>query len=94
MADIQDANIANIIFKFKTVFTPVNFVHMHGSSEFHLQINFFRQIHLLWILKWSMLVKVQSSVISTDQLKSIYNRPFKDSHSHPIHTCFPLIASN
>ena len=28
------------------------------------------------------------------QLKSIYNSPFKDSHSHPIHTCFPMIASN
>ena len=28
------------------------------------------------------------------QLKSIYNSPFKDSHSHPIHTCFAMIASN
>ena len=28
------------------------------------------------------------------QLKSFYNRPFKDSHSQPIHTCFPIIASN
>ena len=28
------------------------------------------------------------------QLKSIYNSPFKDSYSHPIHTCFPMIASN
>ena len=27
------------------------------------------------------------------QLKSIYNTPFKDSHSHPIYTCFPMIAS-
>ena len=26
-----------------------------------------------------------------NQLKSIYNSPFKDSHSHPIHTCFPII---
>ena len=24
----------------------------------------------------------------------IYNSPFKDSHLHPIHTCFPIIASN
>ena len=29
-----------------------------------------------------------------NQLKSIYNSPFKDLHSHPIHTCFPIIASN
>ena len=28
------------------------------------------------------------------QLKSIYNSPFKDSHSHPIHTCFLMVASN
>ena len=29
-----------------------------------------------------------------NQLKSIYNSPFKDSHSYPIHTCFPITASN
>ena len=29
-----------------------------------------------------------------NQLKSIYNSPFKDLYSHPIHTCFPIIASN
>ena len=28
------------------------------------------------------------------QLKSIYNSPFKNSHSHPIQTCFPTITSN
>ena len=28
------------------------------------------------------------------QLKSIYNGAFKDSDSHPIHTCFAMIASN
>ena len=33
-------------------------------------------------------------VIIMNQLKSIYNSPFKDSHSHPIHTCFPIIDSN
>ena len=27
-------------------------------------------------------------------LKSIYKNPFKDSHSHLIHSCFPTIASN
>ena len=32
--------------------------------------------------------------ISMHQLKSIYNSPFKDSYSHPIHTCFAMIASN
>ena len=29
-----------------------------------------------------------------NQLKSIYNSPFKSSHSHPIHTCLATIASN
>ena len=29
-----------------------------------------------------------------NQLKSFYNSPFKDSHAYPIHTCFPIIASN
>ena len=28
------------------------------------------------------------------QLKSISNSPFKDSHSHPVHTCVPVIARN
>ena len=28
------------------------------------------------------------------QLKSFYDGSFKDSHSHPIHTCFAMIASN
>ena len=28
------------------------------------------------------------------QLKFIYNSPLKDSYSHLIHTCFPMIASN
>ena len=28
------------------------------------------------------------------QLKSIYNIPLKDSHSHPIRIYFPMIASN
>ena len=32
-------------------------------------------------------------VIIMNQLKSIYNTPFKDWHSHHIHTCFPIIAS-
>ena len=32
-------------------------------------------------------------VIIITQLKSIYNSLFKDSHSHPIHTCFPIIAN-
>ena len=32
--------------------------------------------------------------IIMDQLKSIYNNTFKDLHSHPIHSCFAMIASN
>ena len=28
------------------------------------------------------------------QLKSIYNSPFKDSHSQPVHTCFSMVARN
>ena len=37
---------------------------------------------------------MQVKVINMNQLKSIYNSPFKDSHSHPIHTFFLIIASN
>ena len=33
-------------------------------------------------------------VIIMNQIKSFYNSLLKDSHSHPIHTCFPIIASN
>ena len=33
-------------------------------------------------------------VIIMNQIKFIYTSPFKDSHSHPIHTCFPIINSN
>ena len=33
-------------------------------------------------------------VVIMHQLKSLYNSPFKNSYSHPIHTCFPMIASN
>ena len=33
-------------------------------------------------------------VIIMHQLKFLYNSPFKNSYSHPIHTCFPMIASN
>ena len=29
-----------------------------------------------------------------NQLKPIYNSPLKNSHSHPVHTCFPIIAGN
>ena len=32
--------------------------------------------------------------IIINQLESIYNNQFKDSHSHPIQICFPIIASN
>ena len=33
-------------------------------------------------------------LIIKNQLNSIYNSPFKDSHSQPIHTCFSIIDSN
>ena len=29
-----------------------------------------------------------------NHLKSIYNSPFKDSHSQSFNTCFPVIVSN
>ena len=32
-------------------------------------------------------------VIIMNQLKFIYNCPFRDSHLHPIHTCFPIITA-
>ena len=31
-------------------------------------------------------------IIMMNQLKSTYNSPFKQSQSHPIQTCFPIIA--
>ena len=33
-------------------------------------------------------------VIIMNQLKSVYNIPFLDSYSNPIHTCLSMIASN
>ena len=33
-------------------------------------------------------------VTNMNQLKSIFNRSFNDSHSHPIHTCFQIVAIN
>ena len=36
----------------------------------------------------------EGPVIIMHQLKSVYNIPFLDSYSHPIHTCLSMIASN
>ena len=36
----------------------------------------------------------EGPVIIMHQLKSIYNSPFKDSRSHPFHTCFAMISSH
>ena len=33
-------------------------------------------------------------VIIMNQLKSIYNSPVKDLHSHPVHTYFPITVSD
>ena len=33
-------------------------------------------------------------VFIMNQLKSVYNIPFLNSYSHPIHTCLSMIASN
>ena len=33
-------------------------------------------------------------VFIMNQLKSVYNIPFLDSYSHPIHTCLSMISSN
>ena len=33
-------------------------------------------------------------VILINQLKSIHNSPFRDSHSYPNHTCFSMFARN
>ena len=35
-----------------------------------------------------------SGPVIMNQLKSNYSSPFKDSHSHTIHDCFLIIASN
>ena len=37
---------------------------------------------------------IKGPIIMMNQLKSIYNSPFKSYHSHPIHTCLATIASN
>ena len=37
---------------------------------------------------------IKGPIIIMNQLKSIYNSPFKNSHSHPIHICLATIASN
>ena len=36
----------------------------------------------------------ESPIIIMNQLKFIYNSPFKDSYSQPIHTCFSIVSSN
>ena len=37
---------------------------------------------------------VKGPVIIMNQLKSFYNSTFKHSHSHHIHICFSIIATN
>ena len=37
---------------------------------------------------------IKGPFINMNQLKSIYNSPFKNSYSHPIHTCLATIPSN
>ena len=55
----------------------------------------------LHIRTWSDLsskqIRIRTRSLHHDimnQLKSIYSGPFEDSHSHPIHTYFPIISSN
>ena len=36
---------------------------------------------------------IKGPIIIMKQLKAIYNSPFKNSHSHPIHTCLATIDS-
>ena len=36
----------------------------------------------------------KGQIIIINQLKSIYNSLFEDAYSHPIHTCFLIIARN
>ena len=33
-------------------------------------------------------------ILVMNKFKSMYNSPFEDAHSHPIHICFPIIASD
>ena len=46
-----------------------------------------------WTAKFCDLANVGPYIIM-HQLKPIYNCPFKDSNSHPIHTIFVMFASN
>ena len=46
-----------------------------------------------WIANFCIHTSKGPAII-VNYLKSIYSSPFKDSHSHPIHTYFVIIASN
>ena len=46
-----------------------------------------------WTVNFCLHVSKGPDIIM-NQLKFLYNSPFKNSYSHPIHTCFPMIASN
>ena len=46
---------------------------------------------------WTTIFSIHASecpVFIMNQLKSIYNIPFLDSYSHPVHSCLSMIASN
>ena len=46
------------------------------------------------MLDFKLFIHVSKSpVIIINQLRSFNSRQFKDSHSYPFHTCFPMIAS-
>ena len=46
-----------------------------------------------WTANFCDLASKDPAIIM-NQLKSINHSPFKNSHSHPIHTCFLMIAGN
>ena len=77
-----------------------------GKWNFHIARSETNMFNVAALAKrfWTLSVKCWTAnfciyasrgpLIIMNQLKSLYNSPFKDSQSHPIHICFPITASN
>ena len=63
---------------------------------FQLRLSVFHSVHrgVLYRPLAHPLHASKGQIIIINQLKSIYNSLFEDSYSHPIHTCFLIIARN
>ena len=63
---------------------------------FQLRLSVFHSVHRGFLYRplAHPLRASKGQIIIINQLKSIYNSLFEDSYSHPIHTCFLIIARN